>query len=220
MPQRRQYRRNASRTWPTGTSPKVAWGKNDGAEHRPSELIHPTQPGDLLATGQTQLLDRIHLPDLVGALGGAPYGGRFAARRRGRLLLPPHPALQGACAGKTFEIGLQQLQTNQQIGRSPRRMLLVQQQGLPNRVGWRRGIGGHIGRFKGLIACQLKLPTKVPRRAWRQGKFTRDGGGAGACLSEPLKALAKGQRNRCRHSSIHDSEKVKMSVHGKPITWY
>jgi hypothetical protein len=143
----------------------------------------------LLSAGQTQLLDRVHLPNLMGALGGAAYCGRLATWRRGRLLLPPHPALQGARTGETFETGLQETQANEHIGRSPRRMLLVQQQRLPNGIGGRCGIGGHISRFEGFVAFDLKLPTKVPRRAWRQRKFTSDGGGAGTSLSKGPKAF-------------------------------
>ncbi len=171
-----------------------------------------------MATGQTQLFDGIHLPDLVGALGAGPNRGRFATWRRGRLPLPAHPALQGAFAGQIFEIGMQLAQANEQVGCSPRRMFLMQKQGLAYHLGRRGGLGWHIGGRECRATFGLEPLTKMPHRARSQEKFARDGGGAGASLSERLDTSPHQRGNRCGHGSLHESEKVKISVHGNPIT--
>jgi hypothetical protein len=76
---------------------KWPWGENDGPQDRPRALVHDAQPGDQLARGQAQLLDRVHLPDGVrlprpGGRCGRPAGAG------GRLAEGAQPALQRALA--------------------------------------------------------------------------------------------------------------------------
>jgi hypothetical protein len=89
-------------------------GENRGLQDRAGGLVGYPQPRDLLLGGQGQLLDGVHLPDLVGLPAAAVGGGR--PPRRGRLhLVTAEPALQGARARQ----GLTAEELAQLYGKAP-----------------------------------------------------------------------------------------------------
>jgi hypothetical protein len=60
------------------------WGENRGLQDCTTAFIHQPQPAYLLAVRQTQLIHRIHLPDLVRLMGPPLIVVRTSARWRRR----------------------------------------------------------------------------------------------------------------------------------------
>jgi hypothetical protein len=185
----------------TGTWPKVAWGENDRAEHGPGVFIRPTQPGDLLAAAQAELFDGVHLPDRMGLLRGWRCRGGPASGRGRRLLGPLHPALQRPRAGKPGKLGMKATQLNEQVGCTPRGVLLVQEQGLLHHRTWHEGVGLPVSGFQGLVAVLAELATELTNRARYQAETAGNDGGVGASLKESEDALPQRLGHRRRHDS-------------------
>jgi hypothetical protein len=104
-----------------------------------------------LAVGQTQLLDGVHLPDVVGVHRRVPLLGGLAAGRRRRLAQRLPVALQGAFAGQG-QVGMQLGQADADEAGSPGGMGLVEEQGLLEQGVVREGapVGRPILRGAGL----------------------------------------------------------------------
>jgi hypothetical protein len=179
----------------------VAWGENHGAEHRAGELIHPTQPRDLLPGRQAELFDGIHLPDGVRVLDPLRSGSGFAARGSGRLAVASEPALQGTGAGQRRELGLEVAQTQTQIGGSPTRVLLVQQQRLLDRRPGRPRRGPWIGGRQCRGPVLVEGVAEAADRAGRQPQLSGQDTGRGSLFPQREEALTHGVGQRCGHKS-------------------
>jgi hypothetical protein len=111
----------------------------------------------------------------MGSL-GPRCRGRGPASRRGRGLSGAgHPALQGAWGGQVVEVGLELAKLDEQIGRPPGGVLLVQEQGLldgQRRTAWCGGVSGP----QGAGPVQAELPAEVSDGAWAEAQGAGNGG--------------------------------------------
>jgi hypothetical protein len=98
-----------------------------------------------LPPGQRQLLDRIHLPDVVGVPRGVPLLGGLAAGGCRRRLGQTPPALEGAFAGKG-KARVELRQTDADKAGAPSRVGLVQEEGFLD-----QGIARRQGPLRGSI---------------------------------------------------------------------
>jgi hypothetical protein len=154
-----------------------------------------------LAAGQAQLLDGVHLPDGVRQRGSGDGGAGFAAGRGGRLLQAGEVTLQGACAGQVG-FGVALAQADAQVGRSPGRVLSVQQQGLLQRRAERGRLGPRgVGRLHRRGALVVQGLTKATHRAGVEVQLPGDEGGRVAALPVSEDALPHGEGKWCRHGT-------------------
>jgi hypothetical protein len=93
-------------------------------------LIDHTQPAHAHAAAKAQLVDRIHLPDLVGLAGPLVVGIRPRSRRSGGELLLAEPAGQGALTGYG-PVRVGSAEANANGASAPGGVLLTQGEGLP-----------------------------------------------------------------------------------------
>lgn len=92
-------RRNKTRAAFGGISCQRAWGGKIGRQQRPGILVDHGHPTDFLPSPEPRLLDGVHLPDIVGALGSSPRRVRPLGPSRAVDPLRLEGALQGPCGG-------------------------------------------------------------------------------------------------------------------------
>jgi hypothetical protein len=157
-------------------------GENRGPEDRAGGLIRDPQPGHLLPGGQRQLLDRIHLPDLV----------RHPAARRG---FGPGPAGWGGGAAEATQPTLHGTPTGQRLAGAALRQLDEEAAGTPagplrvqlpehrQQRGRRRGLvaaAGAVGRQQRGAAALVKVAEEDADRTGGQAQQLGDVGGGAA----------------------------------------
>lgn len=82
-----------------GTPPQAPRGENRGLEDRAGELVGDPQPTHPLAVGQSDLLGRVHLPDLVGSARPVASGVGSTPGGSGVEAGSGEPPLEGPLAG-------------------------------------------------------------------------------------------------------------------------
>jgi hypothetical protein len=119
-----------------------------------------------LPASQAELLDGVHLPDLVRLLRRRCRRGGLASGRGGGLAEPLHPALQGPGAGRR-QVGMQVPQLEQQVRGTPGGMLLMQEQGLLDGLGRRGRRRCRVSRWEGGATLLPESVAQVANRSRR-----------------------------------------------------
>jgi hypothetical protein len=121
-----------------------------------------------LAAPETQLIDGIHLPNIMWFLSTLIVAGRTPARRSRRQSRAPKPALQGSFAGAGIVPLLLQQNANQAA--APGCMLFAHVDGLVKRGAIRRGLLGRtafVVRRESLLPALTKPAHQMINRAHR-----------------------------------------------------
>jgi hypothetical protein len=186
---------------------KWLWGENGGLEDRAGRLVGDPQPRHLLAGGQRQLFDRVHLPDVVGDAGAGRGGGRRPPGRGGPGVVPAQPPLDRARARQRLarvEVG----QLDVQAAGAPARVVSVeaeddrqQRRRVRRLVAPARLVGGDEGRRADVVPAAQQDPDG----AGRDAQLVGDGGRGETLAGQAKDGPADAGRMRLRHGTPEQS---------------